>query len=95
MSVPVTVEVIPHNVKTIEQVVVLPQSKGIVPKIENGTIVFSMKEPLQITVEVNGMNHALHLFGNPMEESIPDPDDPNVLYFAPRCTRYRQSGFES
>ena len=83
MNGPVTIEVIPHHAETIEQVVVRPQSKGIVPKIENGTIIFSMKEPLQITVEVNGMNHALHLFGNPMEESIPDPDDPNVLYFAP------------
>ena len=42
-----------------------------------------MKEPSQITVEVNGMHHALHLFGNPMEEPQPDPEDPNVLYFGP------------
>ena len=83
MNGPVTVEVIPHHAETIDEVIVRPQSKGIVPKIKRGTIVFSMKEPSQITVEVNGMHHALHLFGNPMEESRPDPDDPDVLYFGP------------
>ncbi|MCP4978123.1 MAG: hypothetical protein GY931_18395, partial [Maribacter sp.] len=83
MNGPLTVEVIPHHVDIINQVVVRPQSNRIVPKIDKGTIVFSMNEPLQITVEVNGMHHALHLFGNPMEESRPDPNDPNVLYFAP------------
>ncbi len=83
MNGPVTIEVIPHHAETIDQVVVRPQSNGIVPKIKKGTIIFSMKEPSQITVEVNGMHHALHLFGNPMEEPQPHPDDPNVLYFGP------------
>ena len=83
MNGPVTVEVTPHHAATIDQVVIRPQNEGIVPRINKGTIVFSMKQPSQITVEVNGMHHALHLFGNPMEESPPDPDDPDVLYFGP------------
>ena len=83
MDGPVTVEVIPHHVEAIAQVVIRPQSYGIDSKVKNGRIVFTMNEASQVTLEVNGMHHALHLFGNPMETSRPDPDDPEVLYFGP------------
>ena len=83
MDGPVTVEVIPHHVETIDQVVIRPQSEGIISRVKRGSIVFSMKQGSQVTLEVNGMHHALHLFGNPMEESRPDPDDRDVLYFGP------------
>jgi len=46
-----------------------------------GFCYWDMAEP--VTLEVNGMHHALHLFANPMETSPPDPDDPDILYFGP------------
>ena len=37
-----------------------------------------------MTVEVNGDWHeSLHIFANPFEENVPEPDDPNVVFFGP------------
>jgi hypothetical protein len=83
MEGPVTVEVTAHHVGQIDQVVIRPQSYGIESNIRDHTIRFTLNEPSQVTLEVNGMHHALHLFGNPMEEAPPNPDDPGVLYFGP------------
>ncbi len=83
MNGPVNVEVIPHNVATIKQLVIRPQSYGIESSLNDDKISFTIKEPSQVTLEVNGMHNALHLFGNPFEEPPPSPDDPAVLYFGP------------
>ena len=83
MKGPVTVEVIPQQVESIENLVIRPQSLGIDPELKEDRIVFSLTEPCQITVEVNGMHHALHLFANPEEAPPPEPEDPGVLYFGP------------
>lgn len=83
MEGPVTVEVIPHLAGTIEEVLIRPQSYGIEPSLQERRIVFTLQQPSQVTLEVNGMHHALHLFANPLETSPPGPDDPDVLYFGP------------
>ncbi|WP_157757615.1 glycosyl hydrolase family 28 protein [Pseudalgibacter alginicilyticus] len=68
-------------VKTVK---VLPTSYGIKPIIEGTKITFQLKEPGHVTVEVNGEWHeSLHILANPFEENIPNPDDPNVIYFGP------------
>lgn len=68
----------------INSVKILPSSFGIVPNIEGNKISFSIDEPKHVTIEVNGdWQESLHIFANPMEENIPDPDDPNVVYFGP------------
>jgi hypothetical protein len=83
MAAPVTVEVIPRHVDSIEQVAVRPRSMGIDPEISGQSVIFSLDQPARLTVEVNGMHHALHLFANPVEDPPPSPDDPDVLYFGP------------
>ena len=70
-----------------EQVIsakVLPSSSGIIPAVKGKTVSFEVDKPQNVTVEVNG-DHVcpLHLFVNPEERDIPNPNDPNVIYFGP------------
>jgi hypothetical protein len=68
----------------VETVKILPTSYGIKPEIEGTKITFNLDKPGHLTIEVNGDWHeSLHIFANPFEESVPKPDDPNVVYFGP------------
>jgi polygalacturonase len=63
---------------------ILPVSFGITPAIKDKTVSFEVNKPQHITVEVNGDHiRSLHLFVNPEETNIPDPSDPDVIYFGP------------
>jgi polygalacturonase len=63
---------------------ILPTSFGIIPKIKDNTLTFEVDKPQNITVEINGDHiRSLHVFVNPEETDIPDPNDPNVIYFGP------------
>ncbi|GAP69298.1 glycosyl hydrolases family 28 [Bacteroidales bacterium 6E] len=63
---------------------ILPSSFGIIPTIKGKTLTFEVTKPQNITVEINGDHiRSLHLFVNPEETDIPDPNDPNVIYFGP------------
>ena len=63
---------------------ILPTSFGIIPTIKDKTLTFEVDKPQHITVEINGDHiRSLHLFVNPEETDIPDPNDPNVIYFGP------------
>ena len=63
---------------------ILPTSFFIKSAIKDNTISFDVAKPQHITVEINGDHiRSLHLFVNPEETDIPDPDDPNVIYFGP------------
>jgi hypothetical protein len=64
-------------------VVVRPLSLGIVPSVDGNRIAFTMASPGQVTVEVNGLHCALHLFANPPAPEAPDPRAPLVRYFGP------------
>jgi len=82
MSEPVTVTVRPARAFT--SAVVLPDRTGIVPEISDGTIRFTLDHPRHLTVLLDGTDQlALHLFISEPETDIPNPDDPNVLYFGP------------
>ncbi len=66
------------------KVTVRPLARGIKPKFKDGKITFTLDRPGQLSVEPGGsLTHALHVFSNPPEKDIPDPKDPNVLYFGP------------
>ncbi len=78
---PVSVQV--TSQREIESVVVRPLSRKITPAIKGRKISFKLAGPGQVTVEVNGWHHALHLFINPAEQAAPAADDPNVRYFGP------------
>lgn len=81
MSGPVTVEVTSN--RPFQSVAVRPSSRGIHPVIKGQRITFTVSRPGQLTVELDGTHHALHLFANPLETNVPKPGDANVLYFGP------------
>ena len=80
----VKVEITMPGLAAIESAVVQPLSYGIVPEVKDNTVSFLITEPGQYTVVFNGsVNKALHIFANPLETDIPDPNDPDVLYIGP------------
>jgi len=61
-----------------------PLSYGIQHDLKNRTILFKLKKPANLSIEVNGdIFGNLQLFANPIEENIPAPNDTNVIYFGP------------
>jgi hypothetical protein len=65
-------------------VTILPESCGIVPCVTAaGTLRFAASKPFRISIERDGMNRPLLLFGNPLEAAAPTPGDPGVVYFGP------------
>jgi len=85
MSGPVKVEVI--SKRPFKSVAVRPTSRGIRPVIKGQRIIFRLSRPGQLTVELDGTHHALHLFADPPAAEAPKPGDPNVLYFGPGVYR--------
>jgi hypothetical protein len=70
--------------EVIRSVKVLPTSYGIAPKVEGNNLSFTLSEPRQLTIEINGnWVGSLHLFANQMEVAAPAAGDPNVVYIAP------------
>jgi hypothetical protein len=72
------------NNGTLNQVRIRPAIAGIQPKVNGNTFTFTLMEPRKLSIETNGdTRHNLHLFANSLETNIPDPKDPNVIYFGP------------
>ena len=70
--------------KEVESAQVLPQAFGIAPQVKDGTVSFTITEHGQYTVVFNdSVNKALHIFANPLETDVPDPNDPNVFWIGP------------
>jgi hypothetical protein len=69
--------------ETIQSVVIRPRRRGIIPDFDTRRIRFRLDSPGELTVEVNGYHHALHLFANPPESDLPNPNDPRVHFFGP------------
>ena len=68
----------------IDTVIVRPLSKGIIPKIIDNVVSFSLDSPQMLSVEINGNSTTnLMLFANEIEKSKPNPSDPNTIYFGP------------
>lgn len=73
-----------YNKGEIREVRIRPLSYGIKPEIKGNTITFKLSQPRNLSVEVNSdIFHNLHLFANPIDEFIPDRNDPNLVYFKP------------
>jgi len=81
MSDPVTIEVVSNL--PVNSVAIRPASYNIKPGIEDNKITFQMLKPGYVTLEVNGIHHALHLFASELEENAPNQGDANVRYFGP------------
>ena len=80
-----TVDVsITSNRGVVQSARVRPLSFGIAPLVGGNTLAFSLSQPRNLSVEVNGdIFGNLQLFANPIETARPDPTDPNVIYFGP------------
>jgi hypothetical protein len=63
---------------------VRPLSHGVTPEVRDSTLTFTLTQPRNLSVEVNGdIFGNLQLFANPIEATRPDPTDPNVIFFGP------------
>ncbi|MBR2353493.1 MAG: right-handed parallel beta-helix repeat-containing protein [Clostridia bacterium] len=76
---PLSFEIIPTL--PFEEIRIRPQSLGILPTVENGTIRFTLDRPAYFTVEAYGRNRALHIFADPMPNYRLEKTDANLLYF--------------
>ncbi len=76
----VTVEIIPRVAPV--QTVIRPLERGIVADIDGDVLRFNLAAPQKLAVEVGGGLPPLYLFASAPETDKPDPDDPDVRYFA-------------
>lgn len=68
----------------VNSVQIRPLSYGIEPEVEGNVVVFTIDKPRKISLEVNGDKmHNLHIFANAILSDVPDPEDPDVIYFGP------------
>ena len=70
----------------INSAVILPSSYGLLPKVSGKQASLTVRGPYprQLTLEINGTwKHALHIFVNPVEQAIPKPGSPGLIYFGP------------
>ncbi len=77
-----TVEVMIRPVTDVKWVDVRPLRLNIRPEWKQGVIRFKLRNPCNISVELNRhISRPLFIFSNPPEENIPDENDKNVLFF--------------
>ena len=85
MSGPVSVEITSQRPFT--NVVVRPGSREVRPTVSGRAITFALAKSGQVTVELDGPHHALHLFADPPEVGAPRGDEAGVRYFGPGVHR--------
>ncbi len=78
---PLSFEIIPQMPFDTEALKIRPRSLGIVPKIVDGKILFTLPKPAYFTVEPCGRNRALHIFVDPIRKYDIDRKDENLIYF--------------
>ena len=90
---PVDVMVV-SNKLSVNEARVRPLSYGIVPEIKADTLLFSLSEPCNLSVEVNGeIFRNLHLFANPIDSNRPSKNEikkakkNKLIYFGPGLHR--------
>jgi hypothetical protein len=81
------VEVMVSTTRSLDKLVVLPESRGIAAKVTGTNAVMQFSQPGQIVFEPDGKNGPLLLFANPPEAAPPDKNDPAVKYFGPGLHR--------
>ncbi|MBS7614846.1 hypothetical protein KEJ18_03855, partial [Candidatus Bathyarchaeota archaeon] len=71
--------------RDIKWVDIRPFSLNIKPSFQFNEVKFSLNQPCRISVELNRdpATRPLFLFANPPEESVPDKNDPDIIYFEP------------
>ncbi|MEM9985199.1 MAG: hypothetical protein AAF804_08905 [Bacteroidota bacterium] len=70
--------------RSYRQASILPSSYGLVGSLQGQSFTFQLDRPRNLAIEFDGdLTHPLLLFANPLEEDVPDPHDPEVLFFGP------------
>lgn len=90
----VEVKVTANNEK-VDSSRIRPLSYGITPDVEGNQLTFTLSEPRNLSVEVNGdIFHNLHLFANPIDKNRPSAKvlknlkkHKDLIYFAPGAHR--------
>lgn len=83
-SGPVTVTVTKLQGGPIGTCNILPSSFGITPQISGNSVTFELDQPRKIAVEFDGSTtHPMLVFADALEVDVPNPNDPDVLYFEP------------
>lgn len=84
----VRVNVSPTDPAGVTGCLVRPASAHVRTSYRDGVCSFSLDQPRNVSVEfepntTNPVLHPMLVFANPIEDDVPDPDDPDVLYFGP------------
>lgn len=83
MGSPVEV-MLKKNNGLIGKVDIRPLVKGIKHVVNGNTILFTVPQPMDLSVEFNGDRlHNLHLFANPLETETYTKEEKGVMYFGP------------
>ncbi|HEX2952337.1 MAG TPA: glycosyl hydrolase family 28 protein [Armatimonadota bacterium] len=78
------IEIRVTSAASLQAVEVLPQQAGMTHRLmEDGALSLTADRPFRISVERDGENSPLLLFGNAIEHNTPSPGDPGVVYFGP------------
>jgi hypothetical protein len=93
MSGPVRVEVL--STRVFRSVAVRPAFRAIQPAVKGRRITFRLSRPGQLTLELDGPHHALHLFADPPETNVPRRGGANLQYFGPGVHRPGKIRLES
>lgn len=68
----------------VSQAKIRPASLSLQPKIQGNLITFSLEKPTKLSLEVNGEKlRNLHIFANSIDQTPPDFNDPDLIYFGP------------
>lgn len=87
MGSPVEVMVKKNN-GLIDKIDIRPLAKGIKHVVNGNSILFTVLQPMNLSVEFNGDRlHNLHLFANPLETETYTKEEKGVMYFGPGIHR--------
>lgn len=76
------VEIVVKLTKAPDKIVIRPLSANIKPEIQGDTFRFTLRRPMNLSVEVDGdLSTPLFVFANPELTNPPDKKDPKVKYF--------------
>jgi hypothetical protein len=78
----VTIE-IASETKDLGRVIMRPAWPGVTQTMKGDTLVVLMDAPHKVSIEPDGINSPLLIFGDPIQQNPPQQGDPGVLYFGP------------
>jgi hypothetical protein len=82
MSGPVSVRIV--SKRSLRETVIRPQTAEVELKVEDDhTLILKLRGPRKLSIEPEGKKRPLLLFANPLQNDMPKPDDPGVIYFGP------------